>query len=166
MCSCNGLFHLCQELPQDLGAYCPVQEHNRISLKQEFILGNGKSSLGKQKSCTQLQNDNNNNKHFCHCVLSLAKISSTHRIQQEANIEPQHTNNIHLWNSSLNFKQFNLGKHHLNSLNIYLKKEGLLSESFTLLHFFFFCENVAYRLTKPKLSRSSMLGSRSSLELW
>lgn len=30
MCSCNGLFHL--------GAYCTVQEHNRMSLKWEFIL--------------------------------------------------------------------------------------------------------------------------------
>lgn len=162
MCSCIMVYSISAK-SYDLGAYCTVQEHNRMSLKQEFILcANGKLSLGKQKSCIQLQNDNNNNKHFCHCVLSLAKISSTHTIQQEANIEPQHTNNIHLWNSSLNFKQFNLGKHHLNSLNIHLKKEELLSESFTLLH----CESVAYGLTRPELSRSSMLGSRSSLELW
>lgn len=96
---------------------------------------------------------------FCHCQKSVQLIAFN---RPEANIEPQHTNNIHLWNSSLNFKQFNLGKHHLNSLNIYLKKEKLLSESFTLLH----CESVAYGLTRPELSRSSMLGSRSSLELW
>ena len=164
MCSCIMVYSISAK-SQDLGAYCTVQEHNRMSLKQEFILCGKLWQIvfGKtKKSCTQLQNDNNNNKHFCHCVLSLAKISSTHTIQQEANIEPQHTNNIHLWNSSLNFKQLNLGKHHLNSLNIYLKKEKLLSESFTLLH----CESVAYGLTRPELSRSSMLGSGSSLELW
>lgn len=162
MCSCNGLFHFCQELGFGCLLYCSRTQQNESEIGIYTLWINGKSSLGKQKSCTQLQNDNNNNKHFCHCVLSLAKISSTHTIQQEANTEPQHTNNIHLWNSSLNFKQFNLGKHHLNSLNIYLKKEELLSESFTLLH----CESVAYGLTKPELSRSSMLGNRSSLELW